>query len=86
MASVASGLPSTLLTCWPGATCTFQGGGGRSGAKRVALIREWRDVMAEVGDHQSLVASLRQSTYYNLFKDEVSALFPTAGCSDSLQA
>ncbi len=26
-----------------------------------------------MGDHQSLVASLRQSTYYPLFKDEVAA-------------
>lgn len=26
----------------------------------------------QVGDHQSLVASLRQSSYYPLFKDEVS--------------
>lgn len=41
-------------------------GGGK--ARRVALIKEWRDVMAEVGDHQSLVASLRQSAYYHLFK------------------
>lgn len=40
--------------------------------RRHVLIKEWRDVMTEVGDHQSLVASLRQSAYYNMFKDEVS--------------
>ncbi len=51
--------------------CMCQGG-ARAGSKRVTLIKEWRDVMAEVGDHQSLVASLRQSAYYNMFKDEVS--------------
>lgn len=33
-----------------------------------ALIKEWRDVLTEVGDHQSLVASLKQSKYYNMFK------------------
>jgi len=27
----------------------------------------------QVGDHQSLVASLRQSSYYPQFKDEVSS-------------
>ncbi len=29
--------------------------------------------MTEVGDNQSLVASLKQSGYYNMFKDEVSS-------------
>lgn len=29
--------------------------------------------MSEVGDHQSLVASLKQSNFYSLFKDEVSS-------------
>ena len=27
----------------------------------------------QVGDHQSLVASLRQSSFYHLFKDEVAS-------------
>jgi hypothetical protein len=30
--------------------------------------------MTEVGDNQSLVASLKQSSYYNMFKDEASGL------------
>lgn len=42
---------------------------GRS--RRTPLIKEWRDAMTEVGDHQSLVASLKGSNYYNMFKDEV---------------
>ena len=50
----------------------LQGTGGRP-QRHVALIKEWRDVLAEVGDHQSLVASLRTSAYYNMFKDEVSS-------------
>ncbi|GLI62890.1 cytoplasmic dynein 1b heavy chain [Volvox africanus] len=39
--------------------------------RRTPLIKEWRDAMTEVGDNQSLVASLKQSNYYTLFKDEV---------------
>lgn len=39
--------------------------------RTTTLIKEWRDVMAEVADHQSLVSSLRQSNYFHLFKDEV---------------
>lgn len=47
--------------------------GAATGAKgrRTALIKEWRNVMSEVGDHQSMVASLKQSSYLHLFKDEV---------------
>nr|BBC28429.1 cytoplasmic dynein 1b heavy chain [Yamagishiella unicocca] len=41
--------------------------------RRTPLIKEWRDSMTEVGDNQSLVASLKQSSYYNMFKDEVSS-------------
>ena len=32
------------------------------------LVKEWREVMTEVGDHQSLVASLKQAAYFHLFK------------------
>lgn len=39
--------------------------------RRTPLIKEWRDAMTEVGDNQSLVASLKQSSYYHMFKDEV---------------
>jgi len=46
---------------------------GRARGRPIVLIKEWRDVQAEVGDHQSLVASLRQSSYYHLFKDEVAS-------------
>ncbi|MEW5298927.1 MAG: hypothetical protein WDW36_001997 [Sanguina aurantia] len=40
--------------------------------RKTSLIKEWRDVMTEVGDNQSLVASLRGSSFYNMFKDEIS--------------
>ena len=43
--------------------------GGRQ--RRTPLIKEWRDAMTEVGDNMSLVASLKQSGFYNQFKDEV---------------
>ncbi|KAK9815706.1 hypothetical protein WJX72_008353 [[Myrmecia] bisecta] len=39
-------------------------------SKSCALIKEWKEVMTEIGDQQSLVASLRQSPYFHLFKDE----------------
>ncbi|DBA90074.1 TPA: hypothetical protein ACH3X2_004335 [Trebouxia sp. C0005] len=41
-----------------------------AGTKSCPLIKEWREVMTEVGDHQSLVASLKQAAYFHLFKDE----------------
>ncbi|KAG2486208.1 hypothetical protein HYH03_015170 [Edaphochlamys debaryana] len=52
-------------------TESTQSVGGRQ--RRTPLIKEWRDAMTEVGDNQSLVASLKQSSYYNMFKDEVSS-------------
>ena len=36
--------------------------------RQIALIRDWRDILTEVGDHQSLVASLKQAAYHHLFK------------------
>ncbi|KAL0047749.1 hypothetical protein WJX82_010930, partial [Trebouxia sp. C0006] len=44
-----------------------------AGTKSCPLIKEWREVMTEVGDHQSLVASLKQAAYFHLFKDEAGA-------------
>ncbi|KAL3130926.1 hypothetical protein ABBQ38_000251 [Trebouxia sp. C0009 RCD-2024] len=41
-----------------------------AGTKSCPLVKEWREVMTEVGDHQSLVASLKQAAYFHLFKDE----------------
>lgn len=39
-----------------------------AGVRTVPLIREWRTLMSEVGDHQSLVASLKQAQAYHVFK------------------
>ena len=36
--------------------------------RKISLIKEWRNVMAEVGDHQSMVASLKQSPLLQLFR------------------
>jgi hypothetical protein len=44
-----------------------QGDGGRGG---VALIKEWKELLTEVGDHQSLVASLKDSPFFAAFKEE----------------
>jgi hypothetical protein len=43
-----------------------------SSAKRARLVHGWREVLTEVGDHQGLVASLRQSPYCHLFKVRMS--------------
>jgi Dynein heavy chain, N-terminal region 2 len=37
----------------------------------LVISQEWRDVLTEVGDNQSLVASLKQSPFHAQFKDEV---------------
>ena len=36
--------------------------------RKISLIKEWRNVMAKVGDHQSMVASLKQSPLLQLFR------------------
>ena len=41
--------------------------GGSKGAP-VMLIKDWQELMTEVGDQQSLLASLKQSSYYYAFK------------------
>ncbi|KAI5098641.1 cytoplasmic dynein 2 heavy chain 1, partial [Silurus meridionalis] len=38
----------------------------------VSLIREWRDVMNQVGDNRCLLQSLKDSPYYQRFHDKVS--------------
>jgi dynein heavy chain 2 len=40
--------------------------------KPCALIKEWKDIMTEVGDHQSLVQSLKESPFFPPFKDDTS--------------
>lgn len=37
-----------------------------------SLIKEWKDLMTQVGDNQSLLNSLKDSPYYKLFIDEAS--------------
>jgi len=36
--------------------------------KSLPLVKEWSQLLSEVGDHQSLVASLKTSRYYHMFK------------------
>lgn len=35
------------------------------------LIKEWKDVMSEVSDHQAMVASVRDNRWASRFKDEI---------------
>jgi dynein heavy chain 2 len=44
--------------------------GGDGGRGSVALIKEWKELLTEVGDHQSLVASLKDSPFFGAFKEE----------------
>eukprot|EP00803_Ostreobium_quekettii_P010766 evm.model.scf_587.3 EVM.evm.TU.scf_587.3 scf_587:58238-66053(+) len=39
--------------------------------RNLVLIKEWKDLVTEVGDHQSLVSSLRASPYFSVLKDEI---------------
>ncbi|WIA17572.1 hypothetical protein OEZ85_014399 [Tetradesmus obliquus] len=47
--------------------------GQAGGSRAVQLIKEWSEVLSELGNHQSLVASLKMSAYHHLFKDEVAS-------------
>ncbi|CAD7696588.1 unnamed protein product [Ostreobium quekettii] len=38
--------------------------------RNLVLIKEWKDLVTEVGDHQSLVSSLRASPYFSVLKVE----------------
>jgi dynein heavy chain 2 len=42
--------------------------GSAQSSRSVPLIKDWAGVLSEVGDHQSLVASLKLSPYYAMFK------------------
>jgi len=38
--------------------------------KLVPIIKEWRDIMTQVGDHQSMVAGMKDSPFFSTFEDE----------------
>lgn len=42
-------------------------GGGDGGGGRI-MIKGWAELLGEVADHQSLVASLKGSAYYSMFR------------------
>ena len=45
--------------------------GVEGGSAQVSLIKEWREVVTQVGDHQALLTSLKSSAYYKRFEDKV---------------
>lgn len=60
---------STLASNTAGTgTTSSTGSGAAQGGRGVPLIKDWAGVLSEVGDHQSLVASLKTSPYYSMFK------------------
>ncbi|XP_042221258.1 cytoplasmic dynein 2 heavy chain 1-like isoform X2 [Homarus americanus] len=40
-----------------------------SAGNQIMLIKEWKDIINKVGDHQSLLQSLKDSTYFSAFAD-----------------
>lgn len=43
-----------------------------SQGKTVMLIKDWKDIVNQVGDHRCLLQSLKDSPYYKGFEDKVS--------------
>eukprot|EP00762_Andalucia_godoyi_P006467 ANDGO_02875.mRNA.1 Cytoplasmic dynein 2 heavy chain 1 len=42
--------------------------------RKTPLVKEWKDVLMQIGDHQSLLATLKESLYFSLFADEIGSL------------
>uniref|UniRef100_H2M4S9 Cytoplasmic dynein 2 heavy chain 1 n=1 Tax=Oryzias latipes TaxID=8090 RepID=H2M4S9_ORYLA len=43
-----------------------------SSGRTISLIKDWRDVVSQVGDNRCLLQSLKDSPYYRSFQDKVS--------------
>ena len=48
-------------------TCSDYASNGRT----TPLIREWKEVITAVSDHQSLIMSLKESRYFQSFADSI---------------
>lgn len=35
------------------------------------LVREWREIVTEVSDHQSMATALQQSPFFPMFRDQI---------------
>ncbi len=42
-----------------------------SNGRQTPLIKEWKEVITQVSDHQSLIASLKESRFFNSFADQI---------------
>lgn len=42
-----------------------------SNGRTTPLIKEWKEIITQVSDHQSLCASLKESRYFNSFADQI---------------
>jgi len=51
--------------------------------RKTALIKEWKEIFGDVGDSQSLLASLKDSPYFKAFADQASVCRRTSRCSTS---
>jgi dynein heavy chain 2 len=42
-----------------------------SNGRQTPLIKEWKEVMTQVSDHQSLILSLKESRFFSGFADQI---------------
>jgi dynein heavy chain 2 len=43
----------------------------QSNGRTTPVIKEWKEVMTQVSDHQSLIMSLKESRYFTSFSDQI---------------
>ena len=57
-----------------------------SNGRQTPLIKEWKDVMTQVSDHQSLILSLKESRFYGGFADQIEQIEKKLGGIDDYLA
>lgn len=57
-----------------------------SNGRTTPLIKEWKEVMTQVSDHQSLILSLKESRYFTPFADQVEQIERKLGGIDDYLA
>lgn len=57
-----------------------------SNGRQTPLIKEWKEVMTQVSDHQSLILSLKESRYFAGFSDQIKQIEEKLGGIDDYLA
>ncbi|KAH3756291.1 Cytoplasmic dynein 2 heavy chain 1 [Pelomyxa schiedti] len=58
------------LKLWANST-TFSMYEHEDGARTTPLIKDWKELLSSIGDHQAVLASLKDTQYYKIFADQV---------------